>query len=146
MALKKKKTTKKKIVKRITAKKKLIKKLHPKLKIKSKSKSRIKPKIRPKTVKSKTKLRSKPITNIKNGNVVGKIIHYFPHVKAAVIKLSSPLIVGDKIKIKGHTTDFTQTIISMQMDRVDITSAKPKQEIGLLVNSRVRQHDIVYKI
>ena len=53
---------------------------------------------------------------------------------------------GEKIKIKGHTTDFTQVITSMQMDRVDIVSAKAGQEIGLLVNSRVRQHDKVLKV
>lgn len=124
MALKKKKVVKKKIVKKLRTKSKVAK-------TKAKPKSKAKP---------KTTLK------IKNGNIVGKIIHYFPHVKAAVIKLSAPLSVGDKIKVKGHTTDFTQIITSMQMDRVDIKTAKPKQEIGLLVNSRVRQHDIVYKV
>jgi putative protease len=134
----KKKAAKKKIAKKTTTKKKAVKKLRAKPRIKAK----IKPRIKTKT-KSKAK---KPTIKIKNGNIVGKITHYFPHVKAAVIKLSAPLSVGDKIKIKGHTTDFTQIITSMQMDRVDIDSAKPKQEIGLLVNSRVRQHDIVYKV
>jgi hypothetical protein len=139
MALKKKKSTKKKIVKKSAPKKKPVKKLKPKVK------SRVK--ARAKTVKTK-KANPKPRTktSVKNDNVIGKIIHYFPHVKAAVIKLSAPLSIGEKIKIKGHTTDFTQVITSMQMDRVDITSAKPKEEIGLLVNSRVRQHDTVYKI
>ncbi len=82
----------------------------------------------------------------KKEGVVGTITHYFPHVQAAVIKLKAPLAVGDKVKIKGHTTDFTQVIVSMQMDRVDISSAKPGQEIGLLVSSRVRQHDTVTKV
>jgi putative protease len=141
MALKKKKIAKKKIVKRTAPNRKPVKKLKPKSKVKSRVKTRAK------TAKTKkTNLRSKAKPSIKNDNVIGKIIHYFPHVKAAVIKLSAPLSVGEKIKIKGHTTDFTQVITSMQMDRVDITSAKPKEEIGLLVNSRVRQHDTVYKI
>lgn len=82
----------------------------------------------------------------KKEGVVGTITHYFPHVQAAVIKLKAPLTVGEKIKIKGHTTDFTQVIASMQIDRVDINSAKPGQEIGLLVSSRVRQHDTVTKV
>ncbi|MBM3244158.1 MAG: translation elongation factor-like protein, partial [Candidatus Omnitrophica bacterium] len=63
---------------------------------------------------------------------IGIVTHYFPHVQAAVIKLKAPLSVGEKIKIKGHTTDFTQVITSMQIDRVDIATAKPGQEIGLL--------------
>jgi putative protease len=79
-------------------------------------------------------------------NSIGIITHYFPHVQAAVIKLKAPLSVGETIKVKGHTTDFTQTITSMQIDRVPVNSAKTGQEIGVLVNSRVRQHDSVYKI
>ncbi len=78
-------------------------------------------------------------------NVVGIVTHYFPHVSAAVIKLKAPLTVGDTIKFKGHTTDFTQSITSMQIDRTPINTAKPGEEIGLLVNSRVRQHDVVCK-
>lgn len=79
-------------------------------------------------------------------NIVGKITHYFPHVRAAVIKLKAPLSVGDVVKIKGHTTDFKQNITSLQIDRVPVTSAKKGEEIGLLVDSRVRQHDTVYKV
>ena len=139
MALKKKGASKKKTARKTAAKKKPIKKLRPNKTTKIKLKTRII------TAKSKAKSKTNAINKAKNGNIVGKIIHYFPHVKAAVIKLSTPLSIGDKIRIKGHTTDFTQSITSMQMDRVDITSAKPKEEIGLLVNSRVRKHDIVYK-
>jgi len=82
----------------------------------------------------------------KEGNLIGSITHYFPHVQAAVIKLKGPLAMGDTVKIKGHTTDLTQLITSLQIDRVDISSAKKGDEIGLLVSSRVRQHDKVYKI
>jgi putative protease len=81
----------------------------------------------------------------KKENVIGLITHYFPHVQAAVIKLKTPLAIGDTIRIKGHTTDFTQTINSMQIDHVPITKAKKGDEIGLLVESRVRQHDRVVK-
>jgi len=98
-----------------------------------------------KTSKKKTlRIKTKVKTKIK-GNIIGVITHYFPHVRAAVIKLKAPLSVGDTIKIKGHTTNFTQTIDSLQIDRAPINSAKKGQEIGLLVNSRVRQHDVVCK-
>ncbi|MBU4346331.1 MAG: translation elongation factor-like protein [Candidatus Omnitrophica bacterium] len=80
------------------------------------------------------------------GKVIGKVTHYFPHVNAGVIKLKAPLAVGDTIKIKGHTTDLTQTITSMQIDRVPITQGKKGDEIGLLVDARVRGNDIVYKV
>ena len=77
--------------------------------------------------------------------VIGIITHYFPKVRAAVIKLKAPLAVGETIKIKGHTTDFTQNVSSIQLEHSTLKEAKKGQEIGLLVNSRVRQHDLVYK-
>jgi len=80
------------------------------------------------------------------GKVIGLITHYFPKVNAGVLKLKAPLAVGATIRIKGHTTDFTQNITSMELDHVVISSAKKGQEIGLLVDSRVRQHDVVYKV
>lgn len=79
------------------------------------------------------------------GVVIGIVTHYFPQVRAAVVKLKRPLNMGDMVKVKGHTTDFIQSVTSMQIDRVPINQAKKGQEIGLLVNSRVRRHDIVYK-
>ena len=79
------------------------------------------------------------------GNVVGVVTHYFPKVNVGVIKLKAPLVEGDNIKIKGHTTDFTQLVTSMQLEHGGISSAKKGQEIGLLVASRVRQHDVVIK-
>ncbi len=77
--------------------------------------------------------------------VIGKITHYFPHVNAAVIKLKLPLKIGDAIHIKGHTTDIKETVTSIQINRTPITAAKKGDEIGLLVASRVRGGDKVYK-
>lgn len=136
MALKKKKA-KKRVIKRKPVKKTRIKTVKKKITQKRG--------IKKSTVASKKKAQVKGLKKVKE-KIAGKITHYFPHVRAAVIKLKAPLSIGDKIKIKGHTTDFTQTISSMQIDHVVVNSAKIGQEIGLLVNSRVRQHDLVYKI
>ncbi|MDD2680126.1 MAG: hypothetical protein PHO03_04965 [Candidatus Omnitrophica bacterium] len=134
MALKKKKA-KKKAVKRKPLKKKVAKKVLKK-KPARKTVKKAAPKKKPAVVRAK---------KVKE-NIIGSITHYFPHVQAAVVKLKAPLAVGDTIKVKGHTTDFTQTIASMQIDRVPVNSAKIGEEIGLLVKSRVRQHDLVYKV
>lgn len=94
-----------------------------------------------------TKIRQKKTLKVrkKKNCIVGIITHYFPKVRAAVIKLKSPLAIGDVIKVTGHTTDFTQAVTSIQLDKVPINPAKKGQTIGLLVNSRVRQNDVVYK-
>lgn len=78
---------------------------------------------------------------------IGEVTHYFPHVKAAaVLILKDSLKVGDRIYIKGHTTDFKEKVASMQLDHVPVQEGTKAQEIGLLVKSRVRIGDSVYRI
>lgn len=99
-----------------------------------------------KKARVKKPAQKKPVTPKVKGKVIGTITHYFPKVMAGVVKLKGTLTLGDMLKIKGHTTDFNQTVTSIQIDRVPITTAKKGQEIGLLVSSRVRRRDVVYKI
>ncbi len=108
-------------------------------------KSQLKKNKRKSTLKKTPAKRKKPVSKIKKPAVVGIITHYFPKVRAAVIKLKIPLKINDRIKIKGHTTDFCQNVTSMQVDKQILTQARKGQIIGLLVDSRVRHHDIIYK-
>jgi len=78
---------------------------------------------------------------------VGVITHYFPKVDAAVVKLTKAgLSIGDKIVIKGHTSDFKEKVDSIQLDHEPIQNAEKNMEIGLKVKAKVREHDVVYKI
>ena len=112
---------------------------------KIKIKGRLVRKAKPRRKVSQRKAKKRVVKKVKQPPVVGIITHYFPQVRAGVIKLKTPLSVGDVIKIKGHTTDFTQVVTSMQINHVPVDSAKKGAEIGVLVNSRVRHNDIVYK-
>jgi putative protease len=76
---------------------------------------------------------------------IGRITHFFSKISVAVIELTAPLAVGDKIVIKGPNTDFEQAVDSMQIDRKDIKNAEAGQSIGLKVAQRVRETDLVYK-
>lgn len=97
-----------------------------------------------KPVRKKTPAKKKPMP--KAQQPIGKVTHYFPHVQAGVVKvLKGPLSVGDTITVKGHTTNFTQKIESMQIDHVPITVAQKGAEIGLKVTSLVRHGDLVFK-
>jgi putative protease len=94
--------------------------------------------------KTKIKLVKAPEIKLEK---IGKVTHYFPHVKAAAVKLmKSGIAVGDKIYIKGHTTDFKESVRSIQLDHVSIAKGKKGQEIGLFVKSRVRIGDTIYKV
>ncbi|MCH8328965.1 MAG: translation elongation factor-like protein [Nanoarchaeota archaeon] len=80
------------------------------------------------------------------GKKIGKVTHYYTNIGVSVVELSATLKVGDKIRIKGATTDFEQTIDSMQIEKDKIDEAKKGQSIGLKVKDHVRQHDVVYKV
>lgn len=100
-----------------------------------------------KTVKKKVAKAKKPQGPEASLVKIGKVTHYFPHVNAAAVKLlKDGLKVGDSIYIKGHTTDFKETITSIQLDRAPLQEGRKGQEIGLLVKSRVRIGDSVYRI
>ena len=72
------------------------------------------------------------------------IDHFFGNINVAAIKLKAPLKVGDFIHVKGHTTDFTQRIESMQIEHHNVAQAKKGEDIGIKVKAKVRQHDLVY--
>lgn len=82
-----------------------------------------------------------------SGNLVGHVTHYFPHVQAAVVKVEKGMLqIGERLHFKGHTTDFQETLQSMQLDHAPIPSAKKGAEVGIGVSQRVREGDSVFKI
>ncbi len=113
-----------------------------------KSKPKIKKAAKKRSIAKKVKAKAKKPQGLEASlEKIGEITHYFPHVNAAAVKLlKSGLKVGDSVYIKGHTTDFKEIVNSIQLDHATIPEGKKGQEIGLLVKSRVRQGDKVYKI
>jgi len=78
--------------------------------------------------------------------IIGKVSDFFAHPVVAGIELTAVLNVGDKIHIKGHTTDLEMTVDSIQINNEQVTKAKPGDSIGVKVSERVRSGDLVYKI
>ncbi len=76
---------------------------------------------------------------------VGRVTHFFSKISVAVVELKAPLAVGDRITIKGPTTDFEQVVDSMQIEHQNVEKAEAGQSIGLKVIQRVREKDVVYK-
>ena len=77
---------------------------------------------------------------------IGKVSDFFAHPVVAGIELTATLKQGDKIHIKGHTTDMELTVGSMQINNVDVQQAKAGDAIGVKVSERVRRGDTVYKV
>lgn len=77
---------------------------------------------------------------------IGKITHYFNKIGVAAIALTGELSVGDTIHIKGHTSDWTQGVGSMQIEHDTVEKAGPGDSIGIKVEGHAHEHDVVYKV
>lgn len=78
---------------------------------------------------------------------IGKVTHYFGHIEVAAVEVTDgTLRVGDTIHIQGHTSDFTQTVDSMQIDKESVEEATVGQNVGIRVAEHARVHDVVYKV
>ena len=79
--------------------------------------------------------------------LIGKVTHYFTNIGVAVVEISkNELKVGDKIHIKGATSDFEQKVKSIQMEHEKVDKAKKGQAVGLKVDQQARDGDEVYKV
>lgn len=77
---------------------------------------------------------------------LGRVTHYYEHLHVAVLALTDTIRVGDWLHIVGHTTDFPQPVVSLQIEHQPVAEAGPGQEVALQVNDRVREHDVVFRI
>lgn len=78
---------------------------------------------------------------------IGVVTHYFGHLNVAAIHLTDgELSVGDTIRIKGHTSDFTTKVESMQVEHRSVPQAGKGESIGTKVPVHAREHDVVYKV
>jgi hypothetical protein len=132
---------------------------------KKKAKSKIK---RKKTAAKRPAIRKKPVKVAKKpprtkvvkaqktappppppppGERIGVVTHYYGHLSVAVVKLeSATLRVGDRIHIRGHTSDFTQPVESLQVGHTPVDEVGPNDDFGLKVVEHAREHDVVYKV
>ena len=76
---------------------------------------------------------------------IGEVTHFYGHLNVAIVKFNKAVKVGAEVKFKGATTDFNETISSMQFEHKPIEAAKKGQEVGIKVNGKVREGDEVYE-
>ncbi len=77
---------------------------------------------------------------------VGRVMDYFARIGVAGVELTGHLRVGDRIHIRGHTTDLEQVVESMQIERQPVQEAGPGDKVGIKVVDRCRPGDRVYKV
>jgi U32 family peptidase len=77
---------------------------------------------------------------------IGEVKSFYKNLSVATINLEHPIQIGDKIKIKGNTTHFTQIVESLQTNNTPIIDAKQGDLIGIKVKDKVKRNDSIFKI
>lgn len=78
---------------------------------------------------------------------IGIVTHYFGHIGVAAVKITDgDVAVGDTLHIKGHTSNITTQIESMQLNHATVAQARKGDDIGIKVPDHVREHDRVFKV
>ena len=158
---------KKPVRKKAAVKKKIVKKKAPEKSVKKTKKKTVKKTVREKTALKRSNVSmetfmKKPIEIIPGppaGNIppveepaaheeaVGVVTHYYSHLGVTVVQINKgALRTGDTIHFKGHSTDFTQQVESMEYEHQHVDQAAAGQSIGLKVTDHTREHDIVYRV
>lgn len=78
-------------------------------------------------------------------DAIGTVTHWYAHLSVAAIRLTAPLAVGDRIHIRGHTTDLVETVRSMEIDHRRVERAEPGDDVALAVEGHVREHDVIFR-
>ena len=78
-------------------------------------------------------------------DAIGQVTHYYGHLSVAVVSLKEPLAVGEKIHIRGHTTDLVQEVGSMEIEHAGVGQAGPRVDVALKVDDHVREHDSIFR-
>jgi hypothetical protein len=82
-----------------------------------------------------------------NPEDVGTVVHYYPHVNAAIVRVErGGFRVGDTLEFQGYTTKFQQRVAHIELEHESVGSAAPGQVVGIQVTERVREHDRVRKV
>ena len=79
------------------------------------------------------------------GQTIGTVTHYFGHLSVAAVTLIDTLRIGDRIHIRGHTTNVEQTVDSMEVEHAKVESAGPGDDVALQVADHVREHDQIFR-
>jgi len=77
---------------------------------------------------------------------IGTITHYYGHLSVGIIKLSDTLKAGEDIHIKGHSSDFSQKVDSLEIEHQIVNEGKAGDMVGIKVAGKVHEHDKVFKV
>lgn len=80
----------------------------------------------------------------KDAKPIGEVVHFFRKIKVAVVRFDEPTEVGVEIIIKGGNFEFSQKIVSMQVDHEQVKKVGKGKSAGIKVKKKVKPGHKVY--
>ena len=78
---------------------------------------------------------------------IGVVIHYWGRIGVTGVRITEgELRVGDTIHVKGHTSELTQQIESMQVGGQSLEVVRAGDDVGIKTLKHAREHDEVFKV
>jgi hypothetical protein len=105
-------------------------------------------KVKAKKVKAKKAKAKKSVSKAKRvavkvkaakEKVLGKVVHFYDRISVAIIKLKSPLRVGDRVCFKRGEQKLVQSISSLQINHQAVAKAAKGAVVGLKVNKPIKE-------
>ncbi len=83
--------------------------------------------------------------SVPKGKPIGVVTHYYGDISVAIVKFKRVFKRGEKVHFKGATTDFKETVKSIQYEHEPVETAKKGQQVGIKTGDKVREGDEVYE-
>jgi putative protease len=78
---------------------------------------------------------------------IGSVTHYFDRPQVAIVRVTAgEIAVGDTLHFRGHTTEFTEKVTSMEVEHQKVERARAGEEVAIKVIGRARVHDKVSRV
>ncbi len=150
-AAKKKTVSKKATIRKKSAKKKTFKKKTAKKRSSKKASSKVKAAVSSKNVTVEPGPPPGIIPPVEEPaageEAIGTVTHYYSHLGVAIVQINKgSLKTGDTIHVKGHTTDFSQQVESMEYEHQHVDQTSAGQSVGIKIKDHAREHDILYRV
>ncbi len=84
--------------------------------------------------------------NMAEEKLVGKVVHFYGKAGVAIVELAEALSVGQNVRFKGASDNFTQTVSQLQFEHQDISAGKKGQQVGVKVEQKVREGVKVFAV
>jgi putative protease len=77
---------------------------------------------------------------------IGRVVRFYAKAHAAAVRLEGTLRVGERVYVRGWTTDFQQLVTSLHINHLAVEAGQPGDLVGMMTVETCRPRDVVYRL